>query len=85
MERGRKIDLFDSTLRDGAQGQGIHFSMEDKLNIVKALDRLGIDYIEGGIPGANPKDTEFFQKMKEVPLQHAKLVAFGSTRRRVCR
>ena len=82
MERGRKIDLFDSTLRDGAQGQGIHFSMEDKLNIVKALDRLGIDYIEGGIPGANPKDTEFFQKMKEVPLQHAKLVAFGSTRRR---
>ena len=77
-----KIYLFDSTLRDGAQGQGINFSMEDKLNIVKAMDKLCVDYIEAGIPGANPKDTEFFQKTKGMALQHAKLVAFGSTRRR---
>lgn len=79
----QKIAIFDSTLRDGAQGEGISFSMEDKLNIVRAMDRLGVDYIEAGIPGANPKDTAFFQEApKRLQLRHAKLVAFGSTRRR---
>jgi 2-isopropylmalate synthase len=77
----RKIDIFDSTLRDGAQAEGISFSVEDKLKIVKALDDLGISYIEAGNPGSNPKDLEFFNKMKNVTLKNAKLTAFGSTRR----
>ena len=78
----QKVDIFDSTLRDGAQAEGISFSVEDKLKIVKALDRLGIAYIEAGNPASNPKDIEFFSRMQEVPLKNAKLVAFGSTRRR---
>lgn len=77
-----RIEIFDSTLRDGAQGEGINFSVEDKLNIVKALDELGIAYIEAGNPGSNPKDLEFFEKAKNLQLHNAKLVAFGSTRRR---
>lgn len=76
------LEIFDSTLRDGAQGAGINFSVEDKLNIVKALDDLGIAYIEAGNPGSNPKDLEFFEKAKHCRLQSAKLVAFGATRRR---
>ncbi|MBP7344887.1 MAG: citramalate synthase, partial [Clostridia bacterium] len=58
----RKIGILDSTLRDGAQGEGISFSVSDKLNIVKALDSFGIDFIEAGNPGSNPKDMEFFQQ-----------------------
>ena len=77
-----KIDIFDSTLRDGAQAEGISFSVEDKLKIVAALDNLGVSYIEAGNPGSNPKDMEFFGRMREKTLQNAKLVAFGSTRRR---
>ena len=77
-----KIELFDTTLRDGAQGETISFSIEDKLNVVKALDRLGITYIEAGNPASNPKDHEFFERTQYHPLQNAKLVAFGSTRRR---
>lgn len=77
-----KISIFDSTLRDGAQGEGISFSVEDKLKIVKALDELGISYIEAGNPGSNPKDLEFFKKLKDINLKNSKLVAFGSTRRR---
>ncbi len=77
-----RIEIFDSTLRDGAQGEGITFSVEDKLNIVKALDALGIAYIEAGNPGSNPKDLEFFERVKSVQLEYAKLCAFGSTRRR---
>ena len=57
-----KIYIFDTTLRDGAQTQGVDFSIDDKLKIANALDKLGVDYIEGGWPGANPTDTEFFQK-----------------------
>ena len=57
-----KIHIFDTTLRDGAQTQGVDFSIDDKLKIAKALDDLGVDYIEGGWPGANPTDTEFFNK-----------------------
>ena len=78
----QRIDIFDSTLRDGAQAEGISFSVEDKLKIVKALDTLGIAYIEAGNPGSNPKDIEFFEKVEAVKLKTAKLTAFGSTRRR---
>jgi len=76
-----RVDILDSTLRDGAQAEGISFSVEDKLKIVKALDSLGVAYIEAGNPGSNPKDMEFFGRMRNIPLQKAKLVAFGSTRR----
>lgn len=76
------IDIFDSTLRDGAQGEGISFSVQDKLHIVQALDELGIKYIEAGNPGSNPKDMEFFQKIKDLKLSTSKIVAFGSTRRK---
>ena len=78
----QRIDILDSTLRDGAQAEGISFSVEDKLKIVKALDELGIPYIEAGNPGSNPKDIEFFERIKTIPLRHARLTAFGSTRRR---
>lgn len=76
-----RVHLFDTTLRDGTQGEGVSFSAEDKVRIARRLDRFGIDYIEGGWPGSNPKDVEFFETMKTVPLQHARLTAFGSTRR----
>lgn len=72
---------YDSTLRDGAQAQGISFSVEDKLKIVQRLDQLGISYIEAGNPGSNPKDMEFFQRIGELKLKHAKIIAFGSTRK----
>jgi 2-isopropylmalate synthase len=78
-----KVALFDSTLRDGSQGEGISFSVEDKLKIVKALDQLGIAYIEAGNPGSNPKDLEFFARARNLELKHAKLVSFGSTRRKL--
>lgn len=78
----RHIALLDSTLRDGAQGEGISFSVEDKIKIVSALDALGISYIEAGNPGSNQKDLEFFRRMDTIPLKHAKLTAFGSTRRK---
>ena len=78
----KRVSIFDSTLRDGAQAENITFTVKDKLNIVRSLDALGIDYIEAGNPGSNPKDLEFFAQVKELRLEHAKLVAFGSTRRR---
>jgi len=74
-----KIHLFDTTLRDGAQTQGVDFSIDDKLKIAKALDDLGVDYIEGGWPGANPTDTEFFQK--KIKLNNSILTAFGMTKK----
>ncbi|MFH1678380.1 MAG: citramalate synthase, partial [Candidatus Omnitrophota bacterium] len=77
----RKISLYDTTLRDGAQSEGIIYSLIDKLNITQKLDLLGIDYIEGGWPGSNPKDMQFFKRMAKKQLRHADLVAFGSTRR----
>ncbi len=77
----KSIDLFDSTLRDGAQAEGISFSVRDKLNILMALDEMGIDYVEAGNPGSNPKDLEFFRAAGKLTLQHARLAAFGSTRR----
>lgn len=75
-----RIFTFDTTLRDGTQGEAVSFSVEDKLIIAQKLDELGIDYIEGGWPGSNPKDREFFLRAREVKFQHARLVAFGSTR-----
>ena len=74
------LELYDTTLRDGNQGEGVAFSVEDKLLIIKALDRLGIHYIEGGYPGSNPKDMEFFKGAKSLELQQAVVVPFGSTR-----
>ena len=78
-----KVVLYDTTLRDGAQREGLSLSVEDKLKITLALDRLGLYYIEGGWPHpSNPKDTEYFRRMKKVTLKSAKLVSFGSTRRK---
>lgn len=76
------ISIFDSTLRDGAQAEGISFSVEDKLKIVKALDEIGINYIEAGNPGSNPKDLEFFRRVRDLELKNSKIIAFGSTRRK---
>jgi 2-isopropylmalate synthase len=78
----RRVYIFDSTLRDGAQARGISFSLSDKLNMLKLLDSLGIDYIEAGNPASNPKEKAFFEKAKDVELRYAKLTAFGSTRRK---
>src|SRR5277367_4289933 len=75
-----RISTFDTTLRDGTQGEAVSFSVEDKLLIAQKLDELGIDYIEGGWPGSNPKDKEFFSRARSLHLKHAKLTAFGATR-----
>lgn len=77
----KKVIVLDSTLRDGAQAQGISYTVEDKLKIVKRLDSLGVSYIEAGNPGSNPKDLEFFERVGHLRLQNAKIIAFGSTRR----
>lgn len=76
-----KIEIYDTTLRDGAQAEGISFSVNDKLKIVELLDELGIDYIEAGWPGANPKDAEVFTKLKSLKLKNSKIAAFGCTRK----
>lgn len=76
-----KIEVFDTTLRDGMQAEGISFSLEDKLAIARCLDNLGVDYIEGGYAASNPKERQFFDEVPALGLKHAKVVAFGSTRR----
>ena len=76
----KKIQIYDTTLRDGSQGEDISFSLEDKLHILKKLDDLGVDYVEGGWPGSNSKDIAFFDRAQEFRLKHARLTAFGSTR-----
>lgn len=78
----KSIEILDSTLRDGAQGEGVQFSLVDKLDIVRALDNLGVGYIEAGNPGSNPKDLGFFEEAKKLKLKHSRLTAFGATRRR---
>lgn len=78
---GKKIEIYDTTLRDGNQGEGINLSLKDKLDIARELDAMGIDYIEGGWPGSNPKDDEFFQRIRKVELKTSKISAFGSTHR----
>ncbi len=76
-----KIIIYDTTLRDGSQTEGVSYTVNDKVKITQKLDELGIPYIEGGWPGSNPKDKEFFELMKSHKLEHSKLAAFGSTRR----
>ena len=76
-----QVYLFDTTLRDGTQSEGLSLSVEDKLKITALLDGFGIHYVEGGWPGSNPKDAEFFRRACSLPLRRAKLVAFGATRK----
>ena len=76
-----KIELYDTTLRDGAQYEGISFSVEDKLSITETLDDLGVHYVEGGWPGSNPKDALFFERVRDLKLKNTTVTAFGSTRR----
>ncbi len=77
-----EVEIYDTTLRDGSQGEGINFSVMDKLRIAERLDAFGIQYVEGGWPGSNPKDIEFFAEAKRRRFRHARLAAFGSTRRK---
>lgn len=76
-----KIEVYDTTLRDGAQSEGINFSVSDKIKIIKLLDALGLDYIEAGWPGANPVDEEVFKEIQNLKLKHAKIAAFGCTKK----
>lgn len=77
----KAVTLYDTTLRDGTQGTGISFSVQDKIRVAERLDEFGIDYIEGGFPGSNPKDAEFFREARRREWKHAKIAAFGATRR----
>ncbi len=77
----QKIEIYDTTLRDGGQTEGINYSVSDKIKIIKKLDSLGVQYIEAGWPGANPVDAEVFDAIKDIELKNAKIVAFGSTRK----
>lgn len=77
-----EVKLYDTTLRDGAQREGLSFSVDDKLKVTMELDRLGIHYIEGGWPGSNPKDREYFFRVRKLDLKNSRIVAFGSTRRK---
>jgi 2-isopropylmalate synthase len=79
-----RIQIYDTTLRDGSQGEGVNFSLQDKLLITRRLDELGVDYVEGGYPLSNPKDFEYFQEVRKLPLKHAQVAAFGMTRRKNC-
>jgi 2-isopropylmalate synthase len=81
-DHARRIEIYDTTLRDGTQGEGFNLSLQDKLSIAKKLDDLGVDYIEGGFPLSNPKDQAFFKDVRELKLKNAKVAAFGMTRRR---
>src|SRR5258708_804363 len=82
MSDRRRIEIYDTTLRDGTQGEGFNLSLQDKLMIAQKLDELGVDYIEGGYPLSNPKDQAFFREIHAVRMRHAKIAAFGMTRRR---
>jgi 2-isopropylmalate synthase len=77
-----RVFVYDTTLRDGSQGEGVNFSLQDKLLLTRKLDDLGVDFIEGGYPLSNPKDFEYFQAVRDLPLKHAKVCAFGMTRRK---
>src|SRR5947208_15719242 len=78
----RRIEIYDTTLRDGTQGEGFNLSLQDKLLIAQKLDELGVDYVEGGFPLSNPKDAAYFRDVRQLKLRHAKVAAFGMTRRR---
>src|SRR5258708_36362796 len=77
-----EVEIYDTTLRDGSQGEGINFSVMDKIRIAEKLDAIGGHYIEGGWPGSNRKDIEFFAQVKRKKFRHARLAAFGSTRKK---
>jgi 2-isopropylmalate synthase len=77
-----RIEIYDTTLRDGSQAEGINFSLQDKLAITQRLDSLGVDYVEGGYPASNEKDAEYFRRISELPLAHVRVCAFGMTRRK---
>ena len=77
----KKILIYDTTLRDGSQAEGVSFTVAAKMRVAKKLDQFGVDYIEGGWPGSNPRDMAFFEKAEELELSHARIAAFGSTRR----
>ncbi|MDD5216683.1 MAG: citramalate synthase, partial [Candidatus Omnitrophica bacterium] len=77
----KKVLLYDTTLRDGTQTEGVSLSLHDKILIAQRLDKFGIHYIEGGWPGSNPKDLAFFKEIKKAGIQRARITAFGSTRR----
>src|SRR5213594_2121419 len=77
-----EVEIYDTTLRDGSQGEGVNFSVTDKLRIADKLDAFGVHYIEGGWPGSNPKDMEFFAQARKRNFKSAKLAAFGFTRRK---
>src|SRR5438132_12152679 len=79
---GNPVEIYDTTLRDGSQGLGVSFSVLDKLRIAERLDQFGVHYIEGCWPGSNPKDIEFFDEAKRKTFRHARLAAFGATRRK---
>ncbi|MCK4578277.1 MAG: citramalate synthase, partial [Candidatus Marinimicrobia bacterium] len=83
MMQKTKIELFDTTLRDGTQAEGINLSVKDKLRITRILDEFGIDIIEGGWPGSNPRDEAYFREVKGLKLEHARICAFGSTARKL--
>src|SRR5947207_472692 len=80
-ESMKTVQVYDTTLRDGSQGEGVSFSVQDKLKVARLLDEIGVAYIEGGWPGSNPKDIDFFNLARDVRFKNARLVAFGSTRR----
>src|SRR4051812_12344997 len=82
MSERRRIEIYDTTLRDGTQGEGFNLSLQDKLMITQRLDELGVDYVEGGFPLSNPKDAAYFRDVRQLKLRHAKVAAFGTTRRR---
>jgi 2-isopropylmalate synthase len=77
-----RIEIYDTTLRDGTQGEAVNFSAADKCRIAEELDSLGVDFIEGGWPGSNPRDVAFFKEARSLKLKHARIAAFGATRRR---
>ena len=76
-----RVQLYDTTLRDGSQMEGISLSVEDKIRITRKIDELGIEWIEGGFPGSNPKDAEYFRRLRTVELKNARVSAFGGTRK----
>ncbi|GIX06746.1 MAG: hypothetical protein KatS3mg115_1149 [Candidatus Poribacteria bacterium] len=78
----RHIEIYDTTLRDGSQAEGVAFSVEAKLRLLQEFDAIGIDFVEGGWPFSNPRDQEFYRRAALLPLKHARLVPFGSTRRK---
>ena len=73
------VEVYDTTLRDGTQGESVSLSVDDKLKITQLLDDMGVTYIEGGWPGSNPKDAAYFERVRELELKHARVTAFGMT------